>query len=159
MVVRALESADRSAVLTLNNDAVPAVGALDAAQFDHLLEQSSIALAVGEPDEPIAGFCLVLPPGADYGSVNYRWFSDRYGDFAYLDRVVIAPASRGQGLGRQLYTHVEQATAAAWFCLEVNLRPRNDASLAFHQALGFVQVGEQETDYGALVSMQAKRLR
>jgi len=54
---------------------------------------------------------------------------------------------------------VEQATTAAWFCLEVNVRPRNDASLAFHHALGFVQVGEQETDYGALVSMQAKRLR
>jgi uncharacterized protein len=163
MVVRSLDPADHSAVLALNNDAVPAVGALDATQLEHLVEQSSLALAVGgddgRDDGPLAGFCLVLPPGADYGSVNYRWFAERYDDFAYLDRVVIAPASRGHGLGRELYRHVEQATDAAWFCLEVNLRPRNDASLAFHQALGFEQVGEQETDYGALVSMQAKRLR
>jgi predicted GNAT superfamily acetyltransferase len=34
------------------------------------------------------------------------------------------------------------------FC-EVNVRPRNDASLAFHEAIGFREVGQQDTDGGA----------
>ena len=40
----------------------------------------------------------------------------------------------------------------------MNLRPRNDTSLAFHESLGFVEVGQRETDYGSLVSLQAKPL-
>lgn len=160
MAVRPLTSADADWVLATNNAAVPAVGELDAERLSRLVEQSVLALAVAVADDTDpAGFCLVLAPGVDYSSVNYRWFGDRYADFAYLDRVVIAPRHRGRGLGRELYDHVEAESDAEWFCLEVNLRPRNDESLAFHERLGFAEVGRQETDYGALVSMQAKRLR
>ncbi|NNE11269.1 MAG: GNAT family N-acetyltransferase, partial [Ilumatobacter sp.] len=53
----------------------------------------------------------------------------------------------------------ELRPAAASFTLEVNLRPRNETSLAFHDRLGFVEVGQRETDYGALVSMMVKPLR
>ena len=53
---------------------------------------------------------------------------------------------------------MERRTTARWFLLEVNLRPRNDGSLRFHQRLGFVEVGQQETPYGARVSMLAKDL-
>ena len=56
------------------------------------------------------------------------------------------------------YDEVERRADAAWFTLEVNLRPRNDGSLAFHDRLGFVEVGQQETDYGTLVSLMAKPL-
>jgi hypothetical protein len=34
-----------------------------------------------------------------------------------------------------------------------------NGSLRFHARKGFVEVGQQETDYGALVSLMAKRLR
>lgn len=182
MAVRPLTDADLDRVLELNQGALPAVGSLDLAALRVLVDRSTMALAVtrvsfdGSNDDStgptgsidataasapseLAGFCLVLPPGSEYASVNYRWFADRYTDFAYLDRVVIAPEHRGSGLGRELYEYVEATTDAEWFCLEVNLRPRNDASLAFHERMGFAEVGQQETDYGALVSMQAKRLR
>ena len=101
----------------------------------------------------------VLPPRANYGSTNYALFSSRYDDFVYLDRVAVAPAYRGQNVGSRLYDEVERRTGALWFTLEVNLRPRNDGSLRFHARKGFVEVGQQETDYGALVSLMAKRLR
>ena len=35
------------------------------------------------------GFAIVLREGADYGSPNYRWFSDRHERFTYLDRMVV----------------------------------------------------------------------
>ena len=161
MAVRFLVPTDLDRVLALNESGVPGVGAINAPRLAHLVDQSSIAL-VATIDEPpyevVAGFCLVLGPGADYGSVNYRWFCDRYDDFVYLDRVAIAPEFQGRGLGRALYEDVERRADAAWFLLEVNLRPRNDASLAFHDRLGFVEVGQQETDYGTLVSLMAKPL-
>jgi hypothetical protein len=161
MAVRFLVPTDLDRVLALNESGVPGVGAINAPRLAHLVDQSSIALVATidePPHEMVAGFCLVLGPGADYGSVNYRWFCDRYVDFVYLDRVAIAPEFQGRGLGRALYEDVERRADAAWFLLEVNLRPRNDASLAFHDRLGFVEVGQQETDYGTLVSLMAKPL-
>jgi predicted GNAT superfamily acetyltransferase len=108
----------------------------------------------------VVGFCIVLPPGTEYTSVNYRWFCERYDSFVYLDRVAVDEAARGAGIGAALYAEVERRAAgtAELFTLEVNLRPRNDGSLRFHDRLGFVEVGQQETDYGILVSMLAKPL-
>lgn len=148
-------------MLEINNAAVPAVGELDRAGLDRLVAQSIQALAAVDTDSgALAGFCLVLGPGAEYASVNYRWFAERYERYVYLDRIAIDPAWHGRGLGRELYDHVQAAAVetgdADWFCLEVNLRPRNDPSLAFHERLGFTEVGQQETPYGALVSLQTR---
>ena len=164
MPVRLLTPTDLDRVLAINDSGVPGVGPIESAALGHLVGESSIALVATVDDdnaagEVVAGFCLVLSPGADYGSVNYRWFCERYDDFVYLDRVAIAPGFQGRGLGRALYDEVERRAAAPWFVLEVNLRPRNDGSLAFHDRLGFVEVGQQETDYGHLVSLMAKPLR
>ena len=162
MLLRPYVPDDLATVHSINQGEVPAVGTATPEGLANLAAQSTIAL-VAELDGETAGFCLVLAPGADYGSVNYRWFSDRYDDFVYLDRVAIAPAFQRRGVGRALYTEVERLArerhpTATHFTLEVNLRPRNDRSLAFHAELGFVEVGRQETDYGALVSMMAKNL-
>jgi hypothetical protein len=75
--------------------------------------------------------------------------------------VAIAPAFQRRGIGRALYADVERLArqrrpAADTIALEVNLRPRNDRSLAFHAELGFVEVGRRETDHGTLVSMMTK---
>ena len=157
MLIRDLTTDDVPAITAINNANVPAVGEADSAKLARLLAESSIALAA-ELDGAVVGFCLVLPPGTDYASPNYRWFSERYDDFAYLDRVTVDEAQRSKGIGAALYAEVEQRIVAPWFLLEVNLRPRNDGSLRFHARLGFVEVGQQETDYGTLVSLLAKAL-
>ena len=162
VLLRPLGNDDLELVHAINEAEVPAVG---TASFDHLasiIDQSVIAL-VAEVDDGIAGFGLVLAPGAAYGSVNYRWFCERYDEFIYLDRVAVAPRFRRRGIGRALYAEVERLAGerlptATDFTLEVNLRPRNETSLRFHAELGFVEVGQQETDYGARVSMMAKPL-
>jgi hypothetical protein len=162
MLFREYRPEDLEAIHRINQGEVPAVGTETIEDLGDIAERSMIAL-VAEVDGEIAGFCLVLAPGADYDSLNYLWFSERYDDFVYLDRVAFPPTHQGRGLGRAIYTEVERLAAehrptATHFTLEVNLRPRNDQSLAFHDRLGFVEVGQQETDYGALVSLMAKPL-
>jgi predicted GNAT superfamily acetyltransferase len=162
MELRAFRTDDLPRVHAINQAEVPAVGDETEGALHHIAAESLVALVAEEAGE-LAGFCFVLAPGADYDSGNYRWFSERYDDFVYLDRVAIAPAFQRRGLGRALYAEVERSVAelrpaAGWFTLEVNLRPRNDTSLAFHAALGFVEVGQRETEYGALVSLMAKPL-
>jgi uncharacterized protein len=164
-MIRPLLASDLDAVLTLNNANVPAVSGLDDAELARLAALTSISL-VAELDGAFAGFCMVMPPGVDYASVNYRWFSSHAGElgyatFAYLDRMAVAPEARRRGVGRALYAHLIEALTGAvpvLFC-EVNVRPRNDPSLAFHAAIGFREVGQQDTDGGAKrVSLLALRL-
>lgn len=156
--IRDLVPGDLSAVHALNAANVPAVGEADLDHLARLVAMADHALVADDAGQ-LVGFCIVLAPGADYGSVNYRWFSERYDDFVYLDRVAVDQRWRGQGVGTALYAEVERRCAdRTWFTLEVNLRPRNDVSLAFHAQHGFVEVGQQETPYGCLVSLQAKPL-
>lgn len=158
-MIRDLEPRDLSAATRINNDNVPAVGEADETKMAHLLAESSIALAaIDSGGETLLGFCIVMEPGADYASVNYRWFSERYDDFIYLDRVAVDESARGVGIGAALYREVEARTDRGLFTLEVNLRPRNDGSLRFHAREGFAEVGQLETDYGVLVSLLAKEL-
>jgi uncharacterized protein len=162
MLIRDYRTDDLEAVHAINEAEVPAVGSVTPAQLAHIAAESAIAL-VAEVDGVVAGFCLVLAPGADYGSTNYAWFAERYDEFIYLDRVAISPTFQRRGLGRALYAEVERVVpercpAARDFLLEVNLKPRNDQSLAFHAGLGFVEVGQRDTDYGVTVSMLAKPL-
>jgi uncharacterized protein len=164
MVLREYTVDDLDAVHAINQAEVPAVGSETAAVLGRIASESVIALvAVDDDTDLIGGFCMVLAPGAEYDSGNYRWFGERYDDFVYLDRVAIAPPFQRRGIGRALYAEVERLAAqrrpsAGQFTLEVNLRPRNDGSLAFHAELGFVEVGQRETEYGALVSLMAKPL-
>lgn len=158
MDIRLLRPDDLPACTELNNAAIPAVSEASLAKMQTLVEQSLLSLVVEHKGE-IIGFCVNFGPGADYHSVNYRWFCDRYDDFAYLDRIVVSPTARNLGIGASLYAAVEaHIVGTPWLFCEVNLRPRNDGSLRFHERLGFIEVGQQETDYGILVSMLAKDL-
>lgn len=162
MQLRRYRPGDLPIVHAINQAEVPAVGSETVDDLGHIADESIIAL-VAEEGGAVAGFALVLAPGADYDSGNYLWFGERYDEFVYLDRIAISPDFRRRGLGRTIYAEVERLAserrpAATHFTLEVNLRPRNDTSLAFHGALGFVEVGRRETEYGALVSLMAKPL-
>jgi predicted GNAT superfamily acetyltransferase len=154
--LRPLRDTDTTQVLELNSAAVPAVNDLDAEQLAAILAAGHSAIAVVADAEPntVLGFAILFAPGADYASENYRWFSGRSEAFLYLDRIVVAPDNRGRGLGALLYSAVFDAARAAGadevFC-EVNLRPPNPESLAFHERLGFTEVGQQSTKNDTVV--------
>lgn len=147
MKIRKCESADLAQILKLNNTHVPAVSELTQASLERLVEKSLYTWVV-EEDDSVAGFCIILSPGIDYASDNYRWVSEGYDDFQYLDRVVIAEDFQGKGFGRKLYEHWFQKNSSLPLLLEVNVKPLNEGSLKFHEKMGFMGVGEQDTEGG-----------
>jgi uncharacterized protein len=103
---------------------------------------------VVEVDGAFGGVVITFPAGSAYDSDNYRWFSDRNAGrpFTYLDRFVLHASQRRRGIGSRVYDEVESAVVSGLLCLEVNLVPRNDASLAFHRRRGYVEVGQLGDD-------------
>ncbi len=165
IAIRPAELADVATLQELNEAALPHVTSMTVEGCVRFLDLASIALVVEDgATDTLIGFCLVLGPGLDYSSVNYRWVMGRYEDALYLDRVVVAAAWRGRGVGQRIYAEVERRMRADWrqfpvLALEVNLDPPNPESLAFHRKLGFESVGEQTTPYGARVVLMAKPVR
>lgn len=164
-----ITSEDIPAFLLLNNLAVPHVNELDEGALSTLIQQSwhckkviSSERSESTSAEQMLGFLMVLTPGQSCESLNYRWFSDRYDQFAYVDRIVVAEANRGSGFAARLYEdlfEVAQREGLQRVCCEVNLAPANPGSLAFHAKLGFVEVGQQETESGSKrVSLLIKEL-
>ncbi len=148
MIFEDATSADYPAILELNQAAIPEVSHLDEAALT-ALHQQAVLLTVARSGEKLAGFMLILKEGAEYGSVNYQYFAENYHAFHYVDRIVVGEPFRRQGVGAALYRILFEAAASSpRVTCEVNLQPPNPASVQFHQTLGFVIVGEQETDGG-----------
>ena len=147
--IRSIEKKDLKTVLEMNNSAVPAVNELNAEDLEWYTEVAK-AFFVAELEGRLLGFLVGLDgPGLPYESENYKWFSKRYERFLYVDRVVVDPAVFSRGLGQNFYREfVEQSAGYQFLCAEVNLHPRNDRSLRFHEKFGFTSVGEQDTDGG-----------
>jgi hypothetical protein len=148
--VRDARAADHAAVLALNNSATPHVNALSADEFAWITSRADY-FRVAVDETGIAAFVIALRPGLAYWSLNYRWFSERGGDFLYLDRIVVDERARGTGVGRAMYDDIDQFAGGRWPCitLEVNLLPPNPGSLAFHERMGFRRVGVRKEEGGA----------
>ncbi len=161
MQTKVLTPADAGLILDMNNAAVPNVNHATPEELVELIEMSGLTAALTE-GEDVLGFVLTMPPGAGYGSDNYRWFSEHYDEFVYVDRIVVAETARNRGIGAELYkivfAHAEAHGVPRVTC-EVNLDPPNPGSLRFHKRLGFVEVGRQVSrNSGHHVSLLAKEL-
>jgi hypothetical protein len=158
-----LKPAEFGLVLAMNNAAVPNVNHAEPDEMSELIGMASVPVALADDDDDtVLGFVLALPPGVNYGSENYRWFSERYDSFAYVDRIVVADGARGRGIGVELYRAVTDYAVEHGIprvLCEVNLDPPNPGSLRFHKRIGFEEVGQQRTKNGTyLVSLLAKEL-
>lgn len=137
--------ADFAAILALNAESVHFLSPLDGVRL-HYLHTRAAYHRVVERDGKVAAFLLAFREGADYDSPNYRWFAQRYTQFLYIDRIVVAGAARGLGFGAQLYDDIlafAAATNAARLTAEFDVEPPNPVSAAFHRRHGFCEVGRQ----------------
>ncbi len=155
--LRPLRETDVADVLTLNERNVVKLAAMDEARL-HELRGLADRFDVLDVDGAFAGFVITFAPGTAYDSENYRWFTERHRRFYYLDRIVLDEGFRRRGLGSFVYDEVERVAAPyKRLALEVNLVPRNDASLAFHEARGYKAVGRLG-DHEHLVALMEKSL-
>ncbi|MFT7600452.1 MAG: putative GNAT superfamily acetyltransferase [Acidimicrobiales bacterium] len=142
-MIRTYLPADAAEVLTLNADNVPEVGDMDASKLA-LFESMAPFFRVVEVDGKVVGALVGLTEESTaYGSPNYAWFSERHDNFAYIDRVMLAETTRGQGWGPALYDQfAEWATSSDrhLLCAEVNTVPDNPRSIRFHELYGFVEM-------------------
>ncbi|HET6603386.1 MAG TPA: GNAT family N-acetyltransferase [Xanthomonadaceae bacterium] len=142
--IRDVREHELDSVLALNNAAGPNILPLDAARLRSFYEQAAY-FRIGEVDGHMAGFLIALDREAPYQSPNFLWFRERYPEFVYIDRIVIASARRGAGLGRAFYADVTSfaEVRVPQLTCEVFLEPRNDVAVLFHGTYGFNEVGQQ----------------
>lgn len=142
--IRPVVPADLPAVRALNAANVPAVGPLDESRVALFLTRAE-AFWIAVDDGGVVGVFVGLLAGHDYASPNYEWFGQRHEQFAYVDRIALAPGARGTGLADTIYDRwedVAHAAGAPVLCAEVNTVPPNPRSLAFHERRGLRTVGE-----------------
>ena len=160
LTVRDVQPHELDAVLALNNAAGATILPLDGAGISRLADYASY-LRVAQVDGQIAGFLLGLREGTSYESSNYRWFSERYPEFVYIDRIVIARPFRRLGLGRVFYADVTSfaEVRVPLLACEVFLEPPDDVAVLFHGTYGFHEVGQQVMPgVNRRVSLLAKEL-
>ncbi len=159
MRLRNLTPRDVPRILTLNNEAVPAVPVATGPELTLLLEECTFGFAAMADDE-LLGFVIGFGPGLDYASPNYRYFENRGIDHLYVDRIVVAENARGMRVGQTLYNRVVDLAVEQGrdeVTCEVNVDPPNPGSLAFHSRLGFTEVDRQDNGY-AKVALLARPL-
>jgi predicted GNAT superfamily acetyltransferase len=160
-IIHDVSDSDIDAVLSLNQAEVPHVGSVNKDTMRWYANNATY-FRVAVADDQLAGYLVGFRPGTAYDSPNYRWFCDHYEEFAYVDRVAIAPFARRTGLASRLYDDFADAMpeSVSIMTCEVNVLPPNPSSMEFHRRLGFAQVGTLVSDHGDKeVAMLLKRIQ
>lgn len=145
MEIRNITPADMPALLALNNAEAERVNALTEDGLKSLLASAFVARVTPDGQGNILAFLIAFDHATPPQGPNHAWFTARESYFAYVDRVVVAPAARGRGLARALYddlARIAQEELTNLLACEVNLDPPNPESIAFHEKLGFTACGE-----------------
>ena len=136
-------------IVKMNQEALPAVSSVSIQDMEHFLNIVDYFRTL-KVENKIAGFLIALSPGKDYSSLNYKWFEKTYNSFMYVDRIVIDPSYHRNGFGTSFYNDLETFSIgkSSRITCEVNIRPKNEGSIVFHETYGFEQVGTQTTEEG-----------
>ena len=122
-------------VLSSNSLNEPQVGFLDKEKLQSLLNQSNYCKVAFYNNEP-AGFLLCLPEDVDYGSLNYKWVSERYSNFIYIDRISVIEKFQNVNIGTALYTDLGYFSIEKGYdtiLCEVNIMPVSYTHLRAHE--------------------------
>jgi predicted GNAT superfamily acetyltransferase len=132
--VRPAGASDRERVAAINREGQPGVTPLSPAELDAGLARATL-FSVGELEGAVAGYLIAFAAGFASIGDEYAWFSARHRAFLYVDQLAVARGARRRGVGAALYADLEREArqrGIPQLVCEVNLRPPNPRSLAFH---------------------------
>lgn len=146
--IKDVVTADLETVMSINEASVPAMNSIPMEDFEWF-HQNAAYFRVALSDGALAGFLICLSPRAEYDSPNLRWLNEHYSEFLYIDRIAVASGFQRRGLGRALYDDAALFARGEYgrLACEVNIRPRNQQSIDFHENYGFDTVGTQDNGY------------
>lgn len=165
IVIRDVREHELDSVLALNNAAGPTILPFDQPRLRHFFDTAEY-FRVAERDGTIAGFMIGMGRHTEHDSSNFRWFAERYPQFFYIDRIVVASRRRGGGLGRAFYADAQSYSELRYplMACEVFLDTARDSTLPdpallFHGSFGFREVGQQTMpETGLRTAMLMKEL-
>lgn len=158
MLLRDANPSDFTQILKLNEELVHFLSPLTLERLEHLHKDAAYHRVL-EDEGKVIGFLLAFREGCTYSSPNYRWFSENFDKFIYIDRVVVSLSKQGRGIGPSLYADLfsfAARTHAGRITCEFDIDPPNEISRRFHERYGFKEVGTQSVASGRKqVSLQA----
>ncbi len=140
----------------INQENIPEVGGLaDINDFNDRVSWSSNVF-VYKYEDVIKAFVLCMREGMPYKSPNYEYISSNFKKFLYVDRIAVQEKFRRQGIAEEIYTTVinEGKRNGLDVLCEVNTRPSNEPSLAFHRKMGFEEIGTNEFEKNSVVYLR-----
>ena len=143
IVIRDVREHELDSVLAMNNAAGAGILPMDAAKVRFFWENADY-FRVAEVDGLLAGFLIALSHDVTHDSSNFLWFRERYQQFLYIDRIVIASARRSVGVGRVFYGDVQSFAEVRYphLAAEVFIESGSHPALIFHGSFGFREVGQ-----------------
>jgi predicted GNAT superfamily acetyltransferase len=156
-----MAASDAPQVLRVNASGRPGVARLDDAELARLLSLPNEHLVATDEGAAFA-YALAFHRAAPYDGEEFRVLRSALTQpFIYIDQVAVAAGSRGRGMGRALYAELERIAyqhKIRVLCCEVNSRPANPASLAFHQRMGFEFLASLAVSDGREVELLTRTL-
>ena len=156
--IRDVVEFDFASIVRLNDAEVQHTSPMDLERLRLLVQMSGYSRVVIVEGQ-VAAFLIAFRNGAPYENHNYQWFGGRFTNFLYVDRIVVGQNFSGRGIGRKLYEDMfefARAHGIKTVTCEYNIEPPNPASRAFHNVLGFKELGTQWIASGTKqVSLQA----
>ena len=86
--LRPLSLHDVPRMVEINEQGLPGTGKVTEEEMADLLSLSEFAMGL-ENQQGLAGFVLCLMPKTRYGSLNYKWFNERYDEFLKMEKETV----------------------------------------------------------------------
>ena len=141
---------------TINQENIPEVGDLSELEDFRARVNWSENIFVYKYEDVIKAFVLCMREGQDYKSPNYEYISDRFNKFLYVDRIAVQEQFRRKGIAEKIYSTVidkGRENNLDILC-EVNTRPSNEPSMAFHKKMGFEEIGTNDFEKNSVVYLR-----
>ena len=132
-------------IFNINEGYNPFLGPLgNLDKLKELLKQSNYSIYLTNKEQ-ICAFSVCFRENSEYKSKNYKFFENRFKKFFYIDRIGVVKTFKNKGIGTFIYKRISDICKKDKLpiCAEVNIAPKNDESIKFHEKMGFKKVCEK----------------